>query len=96
MSNTFSRLDFIGKETDLTKKMFTYLHKTFSPVRKEIHFIPVQKRNGITDCRTEVKFFDKNTVIEQLKDRIINCNGRQKPYIPRWKQYIDTINNIKG
>ena len=90
--NTFSRLDFQDRITeDLIKKMFVYLNKTFTPVKKEYKFLPVMRRQGMCDVSTIIRHFDRNKVINHLHSQIRNCSTRQRMHIPRWRKYIDII-----
>ena len=94
--STFSRLDFADRmDEDIIKKMFVYLNKMVTPKKKEIKFIPLRKKYGISDTRTMIRHFDTQKTIESIEYTIRNCQTRQKAHIPRWRKYIEIINKLE-
>jgi glycerol-3-phosphate responsive antiterminator len=94
MYNTFSLLNFndeIIAKDDSVVKLFKFLKKNISPVKKDIKWLMRQKKNGMTECRTIVGYYNTEDVLEYIDSLINTCHTRQKEHIPMWKLHKKLI-----
>jgi len=92
---TFSKLDFEDVHDDpIGTKMFTFLYKSYNPVRQSIAFLPRKRRHKICDTRTVIKHYKVEGMIDSINGLIANARKAQQKNIPQWEKYIKLIEGL--
>ena len=93
---TISQLDYapIRKGSDPSKLM-NFLYKYVNPCKRENGKILRYGRFRMAEFYARINYYDIDESISILQDKIDNAPDRLKVNIPKWKEYIQMLEDVK-